>query len=77
MSPEAEQPQSPGVPEPNLTVTLTYGEWCVILGCIGTQPLRDVLPVFHRLMAQLGPQADAQQLQAVLAVAPTASEALN
>ena len=77
MSAEAEQPQSPGVAESNLTVTLAYGEWCVILGCIGTQPLRDVLPVFNRLMAQLGPQADAQQLQAVMALTPPASEARN
>ena len=77
MTGQADQPQPAGLPEPTLSVTLTFSEWCVILGCVGTQPLRDVLPVFHRLMAQLGPQADAQQLQAVLAVAPTASEALN
>lgn len=75
MSAEAEQ--QPGLPEPDLTVTLTYPEWCVILGCVGTQPLRDVLPVFNRLMAQLGPQADAQQLQAALALTPTVSEARN
>ena len=77
MSAEAEQPQSPGVADSNLTVTLTYAEWCVILGCIGTQPLRDVLPVFNRLIGQLGPQADAQQLQAVMALTPPASEARN
>lgn len=77
MTAETEQQQPAGLPEPNLTVTLTYPEWCVILGCIGAQPLREVLGVFNRLMAQLGPQADAQQLQAALAVAPTASEARN
>lgn len=77
MTGEAEQQSAAGLPEPNLTVTLTYPEWCVILGCVGTQPLRDVLPVFNRLVGQLGPQADAQQLQAALAVAPTASEARN
>lgn len=74
---DIERERPAGVPEPDLTVTLAYSEWCVILGCIGTQPLRDVLPVFNRLMAQLGPQADAQQLQAALAVAPTVSEARN
>ena len=77
MSAEAEQPQSPGVAESNLTVTLTYAEWCLIMGCVGTQPLRDVLPVFNRLMTQLGPQADAQQLQAVMALTPPGSEARN
>ncbi len=77
MTGDVEQQQPAGLPEPNLTVTLQYAEWCVILGCIGTQPLREVLPVFNRLMAQLGPQADAQQLQAALALTPTASEARN
>jgi hypothetical protein len=36
-----------------------------------------VLAVFNRLMAQLGPQADAQQLQAALALTPAATEARN
>lgn len=75
MSAEAEQ--QPGLPASDLTVTLAYAEWCVILACVGAQPLRDVLAVFNRLMAQLGPQADAQQLQAALALTPTASEARN
>lgn len=77
MTGDVEQQQPTGLPDPNLTVTLQYAEWCVILGCIGAQPLREVLPVFNRLMAQLGPQADAQQLQAALALTPTASEARN
>lgn len=78
MTGETVTEQAPaGLPAPDLTVTLTYAEWCVILGCIGAQPLRDVLSVFSRLMAQLGPQADAQQLQAALAITPTASEARN
>lgn len=76
MTTEAEQ-QPPALPTPDLTVTLSYPEWCVILGCIGAQPLRDVLGVFNRLMAQLGPQADAQQLQAALALTPAATEARN
>lgn len=77
MTADGEQQQPAGLPEPNLTVILPYADWCVLLACVGTQPLRDVLPVFNRLMAQLGPQADAQQLQAALALTPTASEARN
>lgn len=77
MTTNGEQQQAAGLPDPDLTVTLTYAEWCVILGCIGAQPLREVLPVFNRLMAQLGPQADAQQLQAALALTPAATEARN
>ncbi len=77
MSANAEQQQAAVLPAPDLTVTLAYIDWCVILGCIGAQPLREVLPVFNRLMAQLGPQADAQQLQAALALVPSASEARN
>lgn len=75
MSAEAEQPA--GLPAPDLTVRLPYAEWCLVLGCVGAQPLRDVLAVFNRLMAQLGPQADAQQLQAALALTPAATEARN
>ena len=71
------EPQPAGLPAPDLTVTLTYAEWCVILGCVGAQPLHQVLGVFNRLMAQLGPQADAQQLQAALALTPAATEARN
>lgn len=74
---DAEQTEPTALPAPDLTVTLTYAEWCVILGCIGAQPLREVLAVFNRLMAQLGPAADAQQLQAALALMPAATEARN
>ena len=76
MTTDTEQ-QPAGLPTPDLTVTLTYAEWCVVLGAIGAQPLHQVLPVFNRLMAQLGPQADAQQLQAALALTPAATEARN
>ena len=65
------------LPESNLSATLTYAEWCTVLGAIAGAPYRDVCRIIERLMTQLGPQADAQQLKATLAMAPTASEARN
>ena len=76
MSAEAEQ-LPPGMPAPNLTAILEYAEWCTVLGALASAPYRDVCRIIERLMEQLGPQADAQQLQAILAVTPTASEARN
>lgn len=66
-----------GLPLPNLTAELTHAEWCVVLFHLGAGAYRDVKPVIDRLMDQLNPQADAQQAQAVLAVAPAASDSRN
>lgn len=68
---------APGLPDPNLTATLTYAEWCTVMRCIAAAPYRDVAQIVDRLLGQIGPQADAQQSQAALAMAPTASQARN
>lgn len=66
-----------GLPAPDLTATLTYTEWCTVLAHLAGGVYRDVMPVIGKLMTQLGPQADAQQSQALLAVTPAASESRN
>lgn len=75
MTAEAETPD--GLPMPDLTATLTYQEWCTVLAHLAGGVYRDVMPVIGKLMTQLGPQADAQQQQAILAMAPAPSEARN
>lgn len=71
-TPNDEQPRAP-----NLTAELTYFEWCVVLAHLAGGVYRDVMPVINKLVAQLGPQADAQQQQAMLAVMPPASDSRN
>ena len=69
--------QIPGLPEPNLTATLSYIDWCTVMAALAAGPYRDVAPVIDRLMTQISPQADAQQAQAILAVATTPSDLRN
>lgn len=69
--------QVPGLPDPTLTAELTYDQWCTVLMQVASGPYSRVKPIIDSLMAQLGPQADAQQQQAVLAVFPAASDLRN
>lgn len=77
MTAETEQQQAASLPEPQITAALTFSQWCTVLGYVTNAPYREVAPLIERLMTQIAPQVEAQQLQAALAVAPTASEARN
>ena len=69
--------QPPGFSTPNLAAELTYAEWCVVVAHLASGVYRDVMPIMDKLLTQLGPQADAQQQQAMLAVTPAPSDSRN
>lgn len=69
--------QVPGFPDPTLAAELTYDQWCTVLMQVASGPYSRVKPIIDSLMAQLGPQADAQRQQAILAGVPAASDSRN
>ena len=73
--PDDQMPE--GLPDPDLCAELSYAQWCMVLAHLSSGAYRDVKPIIDRLMAQLSPQADAQQIQAILAVVPAASDSRN